>query len=891
MSKNEQEARERHARIKAACEAALGVAPAERRASLASRLGDEGEVHEALRLLEEQEKQAERERAGSAHLPTLGHAGGGGGAGGAGREAAKVLRGGVAVGGRIGPYEVVKWLGGGGMGDVYLCTKPEGPVRMPVAVKVVRKGMDSDAVLKRFEQERVLLGSLSQANIARMLDAGMTESGSPYLVMEYVEGQQIDAYCNDKRLSVQERLALFRKVCDAVHFAHSNLIVHRDLKPSNILVDRNGEPKLVDFGIAKILNPAFRGDGVFTLDTQRLMTPQYASPEQISGKLVGTATDVYSLGVVLYELLTGRRPYALKRMAEEEMKRVVCELVPAPPSLVVAREPAGEDAGALTADDTRSATGLSTSVVIATNRGTRPAALRRALHGDLDTIVLHALEKVDRRRYKSVAEFAGDIDNYFEGRSLVARPPSAWADTWKFVQRHRVGAGATLAIAATLAISSGVMWGLMRRAEAAERQTRAEKTQTLEVFDRFAGAMTAVRNDRDGTLTGTTLAKAAEPMYGAVDSISPADVDLQRKAAAAIESYGLTLGTANWGGGQREAEADAAFTRAIAVRRLVAERPGATATDLTDLARTLQLAADNLRWTKDAGLLAKRQDLALKSLERCDLAMKMEPSSVAVKAARAAALYMLARHAQPDDSRVKGWLDECYALRMGLLSEAPGDRTVRGDLAATLMLMTNGDRAGATAAERSVARDRLEKAVDLRRGVADELPDEWEPKVLLLRALTRLGHHLCWDMDNKPEGVRRLEQAVLLAEQVVRGYAPGRMPPNVRVAAIRAYGELAGAQEDVRHVKRMWELLAGTIATNVDNDRGMITDLMQLGYNATQDKLEVAERRTFAGLVELLARGLDAADPPADLPPMARAARLGARVVLAEPPAPPNATP
>ena len=888
MSTDDQAARARHARIKAACEAAHGLAPAERMALLMERLSNDTDVREAMRLLNEQERQAEQEKASRAHLPTLGREGGGG-AGRGPHDAPKVLRGGTAAGARIGPYEVVRWLGGGGMGDVYLCTKPEGAVRMPVAVKVVRKGMDSEAVLKRFEQERVLLGSLSQANIARMLDAGMSENGSPYLVMEYVEGQQIDAYCNDKKLSVQERLTLFRKVCDAVHFAHSNLIVHRDLKPSNILVDRNGEPKLVDFGIAKILNPAFRGDGVFTLDTQRLMTPQYASPEQISGKLVGTATDVYSLGVVLYELLTGRRPYALKRMAEEEMKRVVCELVPAPPSLVVAKEPAAEDAGALTADDTRSTTGLSTSVVIATNRGTRPAALRRTLHGDLDTIVMHALEKVDRRRYKSVAEFASDIDNYFEGRSLVARPPSPWADTWKFVLRHKVGAGATLAIAATLALSSGVMWGLMRRAEAAERETRAEKRQTLEVFDRFAGAMTAVRKDRDGALTGTSLAEAAKPLLEAVTAISPDDVELQRKAADAIESYGLTLGAASWGGAQREGEADAAFERAIVVRRLVAERRGATGTDLTDLAHTLQLAADNLRWAKDAGLRARRDKLASESLTRCREASKLEPKSAAVKGALGAALYMLARHAPADDPRVNEWLTECEALRKGLLNEMPGDRTVRGDLAATLILMTDGKRSGEAPAEKALARDRLEKAVELRRGVADELVGEWEPRVLLLRALTRLGVHLCGDMDNKSEGLRRLEQARALAEEVVSGFPPGRVPSNVRVAAIRVYGELARVQEDVRHVHRMWELLAGSIIANTDNDRGMTTDLMHLAYNATQDKLATGERRTLAGLVELLARGLRAADPSVELSPELKNARLGASFVLAEQPAVPGA--
>ncbi|MCA9284013.1 MAG: serine/threonine protein kinase, partial [Phycisphaerales bacterium] len=238
----------------------------------------------------------------------------------------------------IGPYRVIRRLGHGGMGVVYLAQREDGPIRRPVAVKVMRAGLEATEVAQRFERERQVLAALDHPNIARLLDAGSTADGQPYFVMEFVEGQSLDQYCDERRLTVSERLKIFRQVCAAVHHAHQNLVVHRDIKPRNILVTTDGTPKLLDFGIAKLLNVSMApAMDLHTETGVRLMTPEYASPEQVRGQSVTTAADVYSLGVVLFELLTGHRPFRLKTRLMQEVERVICEENPERPSTMITR--------------------------------------------------------------------------------------------------------------------------------------------------------------------------------------------------------------------------------------------------------------------------------------------------------------------------------------------------------------------------------------------------------------------------------------------------------------------------------------------------------------------------------------------------------------------------
>ena len=237
------------------------------------------------------------------------------------------------IGKRIGVYELAEEIGRGGMGIVYLANRVDGEFRQRVAVKLIKRGMDTDLILKRFRRERQITAKLDHPNIAYFLGGGSTEDGLPYFVMEYIEGKPLYRFCEDNQIERKERLEIFRQVCDAVEAAHRNKIIHRDLKPSNILVKADGTPKLLDFGIAKVLDPDLSETEIDpTATAMRVMTPEYASPEQISGEDVTSSSDIYSLGVVLYEILTGHRPYLLKRQVPHEVARIICEEMPLPPS-------------------------------------------------------------------------------------------------------------------------------------------------------------------------------------------------------------------------------------------------------------------------------------------------------------------------------------------------------------------------------------------------------------------------------------------------------------------------------------------------------------------------------------------------------------------------------
>jgi len=228
------------------------------------------------------------------------------------------------AGRRIGPYRVIREIGQGGMGAVYLAARADEAFRKEVAIKLIKRGLDTESVIQRFRAERQILASLDHPNITRLLDGGTTEDGLPYFVMEHIQGEPIDNYCEARRLNTVERLKLFQSVCAAVHYAHQNLVIHRDIKPSNVLVTAEGVPRLLDFGIAKLLTPGL-GSGADTgsMTAARLMTPQYASPEQVRGETITTASDVYSLGVLLYQLLTGHRPYRLTDSTPAEVERAL----------------------------------------------------------------------------------------------------------------------------------------------------------------------------------------------------------------------------------------------------------------------------------------------------------------------------------------------------------------------------------------------------------------------------------------------------------------------------------------------------------------------------------------------------------------------------------------
>ena len=370
----------------------------------------------------------------------------------------------------IGPYRIVRLLGRGGMGRVYLAEREAPDFTQLVAVKLMRRGLDTDDVVARFRTERQILARLSHPNIAYLLDGGATGDGLPYFVMEYVDGTPILEFCDGARLTIRQRLRLFQTVCAAVHYAHRNLVVHRDLKPRNILVTADATPKLLDFGIAKILDPGTDDPAAPLTRTElRLLTPEYAAPEQLRGDPITTACDVYALGLLLYELLTGRHAYASRPAGRSGLEHAVLEAAPPAPSSVAARQPEASAAEAAARDLTSH-------------------QLRRMLEGDLDTIVLKALRKEPEDRYASALVLADDIERYLTGRPVLARPATLRYQARKFVARNRLAAAVAAAlilvligfIATTLYQSARIREESARVARESARVTR-ERDKALEV--------------------------------------------------------------------------------------------------------------------------------------------------------------------------------------------------------------------------------------------------------------------------------------------------------------------------------------------------------------------------------------------------------------------------
>ncbi len=342
----------------------------------------------------------------------------------------------------IGNYKVVSHIGSGGMGEVYLAHDQK--LNRQVALKLVRFGTGGEETARHFQREAQILASLNHLNIAQLYGAEIIPDGFSFLIMEYVEGVRIDKYCDDNQLSVRDRLEMFRRVCGAVHYAHQRLIIHRDIKPANILITKEGEPKLLDFGIAKLLDPEASMAGEQTVTFAAAMTPEYASPEQVRGETMTTASDVYSLGVILYELLTGQRPYRIKGRNPAEIARAITEQEPARPSTAIARS-----------------SGSSKS------QGPNPKILR----GDLDNIVLNAMRKESQRRYASVEQFSEDIRRYLGDRPITARKDTFSYRTVKFIKRNKVAV--TTATLVVLAIVTGLIVALWQAENARQQRDLA----------------------------------------------------------------------------------------------------------------------------------------------------------------------------------------------------------------------------------------------------------------------------------------------------------------------------------------------------------------------------------------------------------------------------------
>jgi len=446
---------------------------------------------------------------------------------------------GAFAGRRIGAYELVRELGRGGMGVVYLAVRADDAYRKDVAIKLVHSPLASDALVNRFRRERQILAELDHPFIARLIDGGASEEGLPFLVMDYVDGLRIDEYCRVHALDVRARLELFSKVCEAVQFAHAHLVVHRDLKPQNILVTADGSPRLLDFGVATLL--ADDGATGATATSIIGLTPQYASPEQVRAERVTTASDVYSLGVLLYELLAGRKPYDLSGRGPADVLTVITEQLPPRPSIAA------------------------------------PAAAR-ILRGDLDTIVMTALQKQPGRRYPSVAELSADIRRYLDGRPVLARGDSVLYRASKLAQRHRLGVAAAVAILVTLV---GGIVATSRQAQIAVAQRREADLQRAKAERRFADVRRLANSflfefhDAIATLPGSTparqlvVAKALEYL-DSLAAEATGDVTLQRELAVAYDRVGDVQGNQSSANLGDVAGALASYKKAQTIRQQLA---------------------------------------------------------------------------------------------------------------------------------------------------------------------------------------------------------------------------------------------------------------------------------------------------------------------------------
>jgi serine/threonine protein kinase/tetratricopeptide (TPR) repeat protein len=646
------------------------------------------------------------------------------------------------AGRRVGVYQIIEEIGHGGMGEVYRAVRADGQYTKEVAVKLVRGGFDSRSVLERFFNERQILASLDHPNIGRLLDGGTTDDGIPYLAMELIEGTRIDSYCDEHRLSITERLQLFRQVCGAVQYAHQRLVIHRDIKPSNILVTKDGVPKLLDFGIAKILDPA--GAGAETT-LARPMTPEYASPEQIRGEAITTASDVYSLGVVLYQLLAGRSPYPKDTSSPHELARAVCDTQPARPSTAVFKPPAGQQ--------------------VSSAREGSPAKLRRRLAGDLDNIVLMALRKEPQRRYATVEQLAEDIRRHLDGLPVTATKGSWSYRAGKFVSRHKTGVAAVTA--AGLALTVGIAATLREARIASENQRKAE--QRFNDVRKLADSLMFEIHDSIEGLPGATasrklIVQRSREYLDRLAQEATGDVSLQRELASAYEKlgsaqgdmYGASLGDAK-GGLQ-------SLQKALAIRQVVASANPQNVEDRIALARVYQ-ETGRLQWYTLGGTKEGLESLQ-QAVANGELAVRMDSQNLN-------AIEVLARSYQ-------------------YLGDIQGGSGLRGGTSALHQALENHL-----------------KALPLLQKVADATPSDPEKPYLLSRVTIGVGDDYVrtGDAEQALKSYQRAEEILRpIAEKVNNSvYRRGYAVCHTRMGdALLMIGRPA---EALSHYRREWQIL------------------------------------------------------------------------------------
>ncbi len=710
---------------------------------------------------------------------------------------------------RVGPYKIIRELGRGGVGYVYLAERDDDQYRRQVAIKLIQRGMDTDFILRRFRNERQILAALDHPNVARLLDGGTTEDDRPYLVMEYIEGDPIDVYCDQRTLDIDERLKLFRRVCAAVHYAHQHLVIHRDIKPTNILVTNAGVPKLLDFGIAKLLTPELAAQTLdATLTGIRLLTPAYASPEQIKGQPITTATDVYSLGVLLHELLSGHKPYRVDSRAPLEVMQAVLEKEPTRPSTAVMITEANLAVNP-------SACINCTPESISKTRNTTPDRLRRRLRGDLDTIVLTALRKDPQRRYASVQQFSEDVHRHLKGLPVTARADTLGYRTGKFIRRNRIGVAAAVIVLITLV--GGILAVNQQRRRAERRFNDVRKLAHSVVFD---------YHDAIADLPGSTparqrMVKDALEYLDSLANEASGDRTLQRELATAYRKIGDVQGNSNMANLGDTSGALASYRKSQAIRQALVNAEPKNDELQSELAESYERIGDILRTSGDIRQADQNYQQAIKILQslpaRQDGGRQHKLSDLLYRVGN---LKGYPRNANLGDS--KGAIEyhlKALAIREELLIKDPTNFDLRIDVQESHRSLAN--ILSGTAHDLISAEPHAHEAVR----IAQSLVAEDRTSSRALRALTEATDSLARLLMRKGD----LEQAVEVCRQSLES-AQAMLtldPRNMQARQDLASGHtLAGAiylrQRDaegaVRHLRESLRLNQAIAASDPNNE-------------------------------------------------------------------------
>jgi non-specific serine/threonine protein kinase/serine/threonine-protein kinase len=755
---------------------------------------------------------------------------------------------GLREGSALGAWRLLRRIGEGGMGTVWLAERADGQFVQRGALKLIRAGFASEELVRRFRRERQILAALDHPNIARLLDGGNTPEGLPYLVMEYIEGESLYEHCSRRALSVRDRLQLFLRLCAAVQYAHQKLVLHRDLKPGNVLVTPDGTPRLLDFGVGKMFDPE---ESTADLRTVGLpLTPQYASPEQLRGGEVTTSSDLYSLGVLLYELLTGAHPHPTRGTPSERMRSVL-ETDPPRPSTAVTRPPQEPD-------------GASTRLPAPPREGT--ASLRRRLAGDLDNIVLKAMARDVARRYASVEQLADDVTRYLDGRPVHARP-DAWSyRVGKFVRRNRIAVAASaLAVVALVGGLTSALWqasvARRERAVAVQRLRDVQALANTLMFDVFDG----IQDMPGSTAVRQKVIERAASYLEALSKDAAADSSFQISLADAYERLGGAQRHEWKGEGSGWDDAYRSFQTAHDLRKKILARYPNSEHGLLGAYNTCSamalLVQDRDRAEEDLQLIREAEQYAERLVQLCPENVKYRQSLPRRQHNMALALILNDR-----ESEAAPVLRKAMAGFAALSAADTADVTDRAYLGlstklyAQCMTLTPG---GADRAEAAFRR-----AVYAYEEVTARRPNNTEMRVQLADAHYLLAR-LMWLVRQQPDSAAaHLGIAVRMLEQVAASDSANRSRASAVMAARATWAEMlaeAGRTAEARALLAASQARIEAMAAS-DTSQTMLLEMVPRVYFARglvemQSPLpRTASREAYARARPWLARAEQAFD-------------------------------